>query len=281
MDGQSSQTTQSSSQTQPWQPAQGALTGILGSLGSISPSLSPTQSGAIQGLLGNSGFLSQFTPQATSLTSNLLSGGGANATAPMINNAYQQYQSQLSPLTNQANLNPMSTPGFADALNATNADITNQINGEFAGAGRSLSGANQQALARGLSQGEGQLIANQYNTNVGNLQNAAGSLYGAGNTTGGLLAGLNQQGLANQQAGLGTAQTAQQFSNDPYMQQLNAASLQTGIPLSILQQMAGIATPIAGLGSQSQSASATQQQMSPMQQFSLLSGGLGKLFGGS
>src|SRR5262245_42943794 len=121
-------------------------------------------------------------------------------------------------------LDPRSTPGFADALAATNADITNQVNGMFAGAGRDLSGLNQQALARGLSQGEGQLVANQYNQNVANQLGAMGSLYGAGNTTAGLLSSLNQQDLANRQAGLGVASTGQSFANMPYEQQLAAAA---------------------------------------------------------
>ena len=44
----------------------------------------------------------------------------------------------------------------------------------FAGAGRDLSGLNTQTLARGLSQGEGQLVANQYNANVANQLGAMG-----------------------------------------------------------------------------------------------------------
>jgi len=281
MGGTSSTEQQTSSSTQPWQPAQSSLTGILGQLGGINSGLSPTQSGAISGLLGNSGFLNQFTPQATGITNNLLSGGGANNQAGTINNAYSQYQSQLNPYASGANLNPYSTPGFSDAMNTLNSDITNQVNGQFAAAGRDMSGMNAQTLARGLSQGEGGLIQGQYNQNVQNQLGAAGSLYGAGNTTGGLLSGLNQQGLANQQAGLGAATTAQQFSNDPYMQQLNAASLQTGIPLSILQQMTGIAAPIAGLGSQSTGTSTGTNTMSGAQQFGTIAGGLGSLFSGA
>jgi hypothetical protein len=239
--------------SQPWQPAQGALTGILSQLNPGNAALNPSEQGAIAGLQGNAGFLSQYLPALQANTSNLLAGGNAQALAPMINQAYQQYQAQLNPYLSQSFLDPRNTPGFSNALAATNADITNQINSQFAAAGRDLSGANSQALARGLSQGEGQLIANQYNQNVANQLGAAGSLYGAGNTTGGLLAGLQQQALANQQAGIGSAQSAQQFANDPFMQMLNASQLGRQIPLQYLQSLAGIATPIAGLGGQQQS----------------------------
>jgi len=278
MGGTSSQQTTTSSQTSPWAPAQGTLTGILGAIGGINPNLTGPQSNAIQGLENNAGFLGNFAPGASGIATNLMSGGGASATTPMINSAYEQYQKTLAPFTNPANLNPYNTPGFGDALAANNADITSQINGMFAGAGRDLSGANVQTLARGLAQGQGQLIANQYNQNAANAFNAAGAAYGASNTTGGILGSLNQQALTNQQAGLDVAKTAQGFALDPYNQMLSAEAARTGIPLSVLQQIAGIATPIAGLGSQSNSTSNTESQMSGAQQFATIASGLGSLY---
>jgi hypothetical protein len=84
-----------------------------------------------------------------------------------------------------------------------------------------------------------------------------GSLYGAGNTTAGLLSSLNQQALANQQAGLGVAQTGQSIANAPYEQQLAAVAQARGIPLQTLQMLTQMGVPIAGLGS-SYSNSGTQ-----------------------
>jgi hypothetical protein len=243
--------------TNPWAPAQPFLSGILAQLQGQNPSLTPQESSAISGLNSSSGYLSQFLPQATDLANSLLSGGNAQAQAPLINNAYAQYQAQLNPYLQSSYVDPRNTPGFSDALAATNADITNQVNGMFAGAGRDLSGLNTQTLARGLSQGEGQLIANQYNQNVSNQLGAMGSLYGAGNTTAGLLSSLNQQALANQQAGLGVAQAGQGIANAPYEQQLAAAAQARGIPLQTLQMLASMGVPIAGVGS-SYSNSGTQ-----------------------
>ena len=237
--------------TNPWAPAQPFLSGILAQLqGQLAnTSLTPQENAAIGGLAGSSNYISQFLPQTTDLANALLAGGDAQAQAPMISGAYQQYRGELNPYLQTSFLDPRSTPGFSDALAAANADITNQVNGMFAGAGRDLSGLNQQALARGLSQGEGQLIANQYNQNVANQLGAMGSLYGAGNTTAGLLSSLNQQALANRQAGLGVAGTGQSFANMPYEQQLAAAARSRGIPLQTLQTLAQLGVPIAGLGS--------------------------------
>jgi hypothetical protein len=215
--GAQSGATSASGTTNPWAPAQPFLSGILAQLqGQLAnASLTPQENAAIGGLAGSSNYIGQFLPQATDLANTLFAGGNAQAQAPIVSGAYQQYRSELNPYLQTSFLDPRNTPGFADALAATNADITNQVNGMFAGAGRDLSGLNQQALARGLSQGEGQLIANQYNQNVANQLGAMGSLYGAGNTTAGLLSSLNQQDLANRQAGLGVASTGQSFANMP------------------------------------------------------------------
>jgi hypothetical protein len=280
-------TTNTTQNTQPWRPAQPLLGSILNQLNGINPQLTGNEQAALGGLSNNAGFLGQFTPPATGLANSLLAGGGATATAPMLNDAYAQYLKTLAPFTDPNSLDPAKTPGFGSALATLNSDISNQINGQFAAAGRDLSGANTQALARGLSQGEGGLIQNQYNTNVGNLMNAAASAYGAGNTTGGILAGLNQQDLANRQAGLSAARTAQGFANDPFNQQLAVAAAARGIPVSTLQQIAAMGVPIAGLGS---SSSGTQQTQTttPFNPLSLaplalmpLGGGFGSSLAGS
>ena len=251
--------TSASGATNPWAPAQPFLSGILAQLqGQLAnASLTPQENAAIGGLANSSGYISQFLPQATDLANTLLSGGNAQARAPMIGDAYQQYRAGLNPYLKASFLDPRETPGFSDALAAANADITNQVNGMFAGAGRDLSGLNTQSLARGLSQGEGQLIANQYNANVANQLGAMGSLYGAGNTTAGLLSNLNQQALANRQAGLGVASTGQSFANMPYEQQLAAAAQARAIPLQTLQTLVQLGVPIAGLGSSFSNTGAT------------------------
>ncbi len=271
--------------TSPW--ASAGLSGILSNLNGISPNLTGAQQSAIGNLtdLGQSG--NPYTGQVGNVANNLLSGGGANQYAPMAQNAYSQYQQQLSPYLQQSYLDPRNTPGFGDALSALNSDITGQVNGQFAAAGRDLSGMNSQALARGLSQGEGQLLANQYNQNVSNQLGAANSLYGAGGNTAGLLSGLNQTGLANQQAGIGAAQQAFQAQQSGPLLALQAQSQITGIPLQILAQQAGISLPAAqafGTTNSTQTGTQTgqtQNQMSGAQQFALISGGLKNLFGGS
>jgi len=258
---QNASTGASSGTTSPWAAAQPFLGGILAQLQGALPTaaITPAEENALERLSASSGYISQFLPATTGLASNLLAGGNAQAYAPLAQGAYSQYAAQLNPYLQSSFLDPRNTPGFADVLAATNADITNQVNGMFAGAGRDLSGLNQQALARGLAQGEGALIANQYNQNVAKALDAMQSTYGAGNTTAGLLSSLNQQALANQQAGLGVAQTGQNFAAAPYQAQLAEEAARRSIPLAALQTVVGMGVPLAGLGSTTTGATSATQ----------------------
>lgn len=280
MGGQSTQTQTQNSTTAPWAAATPALTSILSGLSGISSSPNSAQTGAINTLTQNAGSASQFAPQVTGLASNLLAGGGATNQAGAVNQAYQQYYNATNPLASNTNYNPMSTPGFSDALAAANSDITNQVNSEFAAAGRSGSGMNTQTLARGLSQGDAQMIAQQYNANVAAQQGAAGNLYNAGNTNAGILSGLQQQGLTNQLQGVQTATDANTATNASANATLAAQAQLTGIPLQTLQLMASIGVPIAGLGSTSSGTSNTVGNMSGAQQFGTIASGIGSILSG-
>jgi hypothetical protein len=296
MGGQSSQQAQTN-QTQntnattsqnPWAAATPFLQQILGGAGNIPTTTSPLQNQAISGLTG---LAQQGNPYAGSIgdyASSLLGGGGALAQNPALSQNLSQLQGTLNPFTNAANLNPYNTPGLGTALNTLGTDITGQINSQFANAGRSLSDSNTQALARGLSQGLASPLLGQYNTNVGNLMNAATGLYGAGNTTAGALQQAQQTFLGNQGQGVNAATAAQTAQQQPYQLMLQAASLQTGIPLQTLQSLAQIGVPIAGLGGTSTQQGTTTgtgninqvNNMSPAQQAWGWMNAFGNLFKG-
>jgi hypothetical protein len=213
------------------------------------------------------------------VTSSLLAGGGALNQAGNVQNAYNTFQGQTNPLANNTNYNPYSTPGFSDAINTLTSDITNNVNGQFAAAGRDMSPANSQALARGITQGVAPVIQSQYNQNVQNQQNAASNLYNAGNTNAGILSGLQQQYLANQGQGINSVSAGLNAQNAGANSTLAAEAQRLGIPLQNLGMLANIGIPIAGLGSQSSGTSNTQNQMSPVQEALGWSGVFKNLFG--
>ena len=254
---------QQQSVSSPWAPAQGELQSILGSLGGLNTGVTGGQSSALSNLTNSANGLPNFGGAATSAANSFLSGDPTGILGPQ----WQQFQSVMNPIA-QGSLNPMQTPGFSTALNTMNQDITNQVNGEFASAGRSGSGLNTQQLGRGLSQGEGGLIQSQYNQNVANVGNAANGLLTGGSGIAGQMAG-------NTMGGLGIAGQIPSLSMAPGQAQLGAANTAYSTPFSNLGAAENLTVPIAGLGGQTNSAgqSMTQQQMSPLQMMMGLFGG--------
>lgn len=277
MGGKSEQTTTQSSTTAPWLSAQPALQGILGQIGTGlgNTGLTGQESGAINTLESNAGQASQFAPQITNFANTLLSGGGATDQAGNIQNGLTTYQNQLTPYANGSMIG--NNPALQAQLQTIMSDVGNSVNGQFAAAGRDFSGANQQAYGRGVAQGVAPVLASQYNQDVANQINAAGQLYGAQNTTSGLLSGLNQQALANQQAGVTTAGQATDASNAGANQILAAEAAKRGIPVQALGLLAQIGIPIAGLGSQNTGQSDTTKQDSGATQFGQIAGGIGNI----
>jgi hypothetical protein len=277
------QQTQQQSQTSPWAPTQGTLqdiiNGVQGQAGNYQPSAAETS--ALNTMQQNYASAPNLAPQATSLA-NDLSTGGPDRTG-ILSGAYSNVASTLNPFLNASYLDPTQTPGIAAALDTVRNDVANQVNGQFAGAGRDLSGMNQQALARGISQAEAPLLLNQYNQNVAAQQGAANALMsGAGSTASGLSA-LDQQQFANRAQGLGVGTSIPQLANSNATGILNAASMARSLPLQNLSALEALINPIAALGGQSTGTSNTTSSstMSPVQQFAMIAQGLGGLFTGA
>jgi hypothetical protein len=272
--GDSSQTTTSQSQTRPWDAALPAVNGLLGQLQGLIPNTgtNAAQNGAIAQLtqMGQAG--NPYASDIGSAATDLLHGGGAMNYAPTVQNAYDTYRAQTMPLASNTNYDPYSTPGFSDALKTSNGDITNNIQSLFAAGGRDLSGMNVQTLARGLSQGNSQAIANQYNQNVANQQGASGNLFNAGNTTGTTLANMNQAANANKAQGVQTANAATAAQTWGPQQVLQAQQLAQSIPMTNLGLLTQIGVPLAALGTNANSQSTTENHPSLLSDLSQIGG---------
>lgn len=287
---ETSQNMQGSSTQNPWSQAMPALGGILGGINSQVGNYAPNgaESGALNTLQQNAQGAQNYGGQATGLANSLMSGGGTQQNAGILGNAYQNYQNQLNPIANQNN-DPTQSPGMQNILDTIRSDVSNQVNGQFAGAGRDMSGYNQQALARGISQGEAVPLLNQYNQNVQNQMGAAGSLYGAGGQTAQGMQGFNQQGFQNQATGLDTAMNGiPAAQNNQANQILQAGQTARTAPLQNLGMLEGLTVPLAGLGGttnttgSAQGTSMTQgtQTASPLQQAMMLGQALSGSSGG-
>lgn len=281
MGGKSEQTTTTTQDatTAPWEPAQPLLKGILGQLNGYSqnPGVNANENNALNQLSNNAGQGNPYAGRIGSYADSLLAGGGAMDQANNVRGALGTYQQQLTPFANGSMVG--SNTGLKQYLQQIQSDVTNDVNSQFAAAGRDFSGANQMALARGVAAGQAPVIANQYNQDVQNQMNAAGSLYGAANSTAGMLSGMQQQKLANQGLGTTAGQAALDAKNYGPMQQLAIEAQRRNIPLQNLGLLANIGIPIAGLGSQSHGTglSNTEKQMSGAEQFGMITGGIGNL----
>jgi hypothetical protein len=274
---QSSSTTSQQSSSQPWQNAMPEVNGLLGQLSSLIPGsgLTAAESGAINQLTQNAQAGNPYASAVGNVATNLLNGGGATSEVPALQQNLQNYQSQLQKEA-APGYSTLDSPAVQAALQQVATDTNNTVSSQFAAAGRSGSGMNQQTLARGIAQAEAPIILNQANQDTQTQMNAAGALYGAGNTTASGIAGMNQQGIANQEAGIDASNSALQAQNWGPQQTIAAQELAKSLPASTLGLLAQIGIPLAQLGTNSNGTSTTNTNPSF---FSLL--GSGPSSGGS
>jgi len=280
MGGQSSSTQTQQSQTAPWEAAQPMLKGILTQLGTglNNTGLTAAETGALDTLQSNAARGNPYAGQIGGYAQSLLSGGGADAQAGNLRDNLGAFRSQLTPYANGSMVG--NNPALAAQLAQIQTDVANSVNGQFAAAGRDFSGANLMAYGRGVAAGQAPVIAAQYNQDVANQMAAANALYNGGNTTAGALSGLQQNYLANQGQGVAAAQSALDAQNYGANATLAAEAQRRGIPVQALGLLAQIGVPIAGLGTQTNGTSTTTQQMSGVDQFGKIAGGIGNLLSG-
>lgn len=278
MGGTSRQEQTQNSTTNPWEPAQPLLNGILGQLNSSlgRTGLTGAETGALNTLSSNATQGNPNAPAIGQYATNLLNGGGASDQAGAVSSNLNDLRSRLSGQADP-NYSSLSDPKLRAALDQIQTDVSGQVNGQFAAAGRDFSGYNQQALSRGVASAQAPLILDQFNRDRTLQQGAAGTLYNAGNTSSGLLSAMNQQGLANQGQGVTASQQAIDAKNSGANQQLAVEAQRRGIPMQALGLLAQLGIPIAGLGGTSSGKTTGTSQLSGTQQFLGIMQGIGQL----
>ncbi len=277
MGGQSSSTQTQQSQTAPWAAAQPMLQTILGQIGTGLNNTGPTsaETNALNTLKNNAAQGNPFAGQISDYAHSLLSGGGADAQAPALQDNLSAFRSELMPYANGGMIG--SNPALAAQLAQIQSDVGNSVNSQYAAAGRDMSGANQMAYGRGVAAAEAPVIAAQYNQDVANQIAAANALYNAGNTTANSLAQMRQNYLTNQGQGVTAAQSALDAQNYGANATLAEEAQRRGIPVQALSLLAQIGVPIAQLGSQSNGTTTGTQQKSGIDEFATLASGIGSL----
>ncbi len=252
-----------SSQTNPYGPAAPSLSALIGNINSAGSQpgqpfasggqLPPLDQFNYTNAIQNIGQTPNFGPDTAQTALRMIQTEG-DPTGMLT-----QEGGNLSPIAGQ-NLDPTKTPGMANVLKTIQNDVSNQVNGQFAGAGRSLSGLNTQTLARGLSQGEAVPLLNQYNQNFANMLGANQEL---GNVQG--------RRMTNIGAGINYAQLAPVLASMGPMMQEQILQQENNQPYNYLAQIENLINPIAGLGGSASGQQQTQQQGSGTATSSLLS----------
>jgi hypothetical protein len=225
--------------TNPYRPAWGNINTLLGLSGqqANNVSVNPAEAAAFSGLAQNLGALPNLGGQVSNVAQQFMQTGDPSG---LLKAGNQQAQDIWSPIANESR-DPTKDPGMQNLLQTIQQDVGNQVNSQFAGAGRNLSGLNQQALARGISQGEAVPLLNQYNQNTQDIMNAGSNMFGANYQTGqginsGYNTGANLAGLAPQVA-----------AAIPYLQ-LQAAMQQQQLPFQNISALSGMTSQLASLG---------------------------------
>lgn len=273
--GGTSKTSQTqSSSLAPYSAASTGLDGLLGSLSAMAPgaaALNPVQGGAINQIISNSTKTPDYSGAIASGTTGLLNGGGATANDGGISQNLADYKGLLGSTASGANIGGNSA--LKPQLDQIRSDVTDQVNGSWAAAGRDGSPGNMQALGRGIAAGQAPVIAAQYNQDVANQMGAASSLYGAGNTTYGMLNGNQAAANQNFASGVGSVSAGVSANNAAPTAQLEAAAKEFGIPASQLMTLLGAISPVAGAFGTQNGKSDGESQMSGAQQFAMLGQG--------
>lgn len=270
------QQTTSQSQTRPWEQAMPEISGLLGALGNLIPNsgVNGTETGAINQMTANGQAGNPYAPAVGNVATTLLNGGNATAEVPTVQSNLDAYKTEMAPYLD-TNYSTVNNPQVQAALQTIRDDTTNQVNGQFAAGGRTGSGMNVQTLARGIAQGEAPIILDQANRDTATRIGAANSVYGAGNTTAGTIANMNQTGNTNMENGVTAANDALTARNWGPQQILQAQELLKSIPASNLGLLANIGIPLAELGTNSNGTSNTNaSSFNPMG----VVGGIGNLF---
>lgn len=265
MSSENTTSTQQSSKTDPYAPTVPLLANEASTIGGISTAVTPQQQQALGLLTSESNGIPDLSTPATGAVTNNL---GAS-TAPqqgMLSDAYKQYMANTSPLASNTDLNPWDTPGFSDAMGTMSNDITKQVKSTYAGSGRDPTGAGSFAgsLGRGIAQGEAPAIAAQYNSNVGNLENANAGEMSSANTASTGMSNEELSALTAQLGGLAGASSLPGILTQPGSTAYTTANTAYGTPWTNLAPAEAATTGIGAMGGTSSGSGSTTQQTSAL-----------------
>lgn len=253
-------TTNSNSQTDPWDVTIPYLTDFFKEMGAAGGrGLSPDQQAAFGALKANAAEGNPWTAQIAGLANQAF--GTADRSGD-VGAAFAGLNGVLGDIAGGKYLDPMSNPQMAAMLSQVGDDVQNRINAMFAGAGRDLSGANQGAVAKGVTSAQLPLLLDQYNRERVAQVDAARTIADARTGTARTQAELDAMRMQMQKLGLDLGDKAIAARDYAGNQVVNLDQQIKQLPLQDLGLLASILFPGAGLGAQEQGTSQTKSSSS-------------------
>jgi hypothetical protein len=265
MPGGGEQKQEEQSSTGPWAPAAPMLGGILSRLNNQSTDPTVGQNDALTRMSTDAAGVPQYGGQAQNLANTLFAGGGAGANAGMLTDAFGSLKTSLAPMLDPNFTNPYSNPAITGALDVMRNDITNDVRGKWAAAGRTGSPGELTALGRGITQGQAPILMDQYNKNLAAQADAIKTRFGGAGATASGLDAMTQAGINNNLQGLGVAGAIPSIMMAPGQSQFDVANMQFGLPFQNIGMLEKSLLPIAALGSENKGTKTaeTQQNIGP------------------
>lgn len=270
--GSKKQTTSQSQTQDPYAPAVPYLKNFLTQVGGITPGTTASQDAALARLESNAG-----NPYASKIGAVADKAFNATSQAPVLGDAYDTLKRQIGGYADGNYVDPSSNPYIQNLLKVVSDDVQSRTNQQFAAAGRDLSGINQQAVARGVTQAQAPILLDQYNRGQQTQIGAAQDLFSAGNQTATGTQALDDAALNTNAQGVPLAQAAVDASKSADNEILALEQQKKQIPLDDLSTIGPLLAQIAGLGGSSKGKS-TGKATSTGFSFSLSD--LGKIIAG-
>jgi len=268
--GGGSKTQTQVTKSEPWGPAQSYLKDYLSQVGSLNPGgATAAQNTAFNQLEANANAGNPFTAGITGAANGALNYDNGDQVG-LLKDAYGTLQGNLGDYASGKYLDVGNNPQIQAALKVAADDAQNRINQMFAGSGRSFSGANQGAVARGVTSATAPILLNEFNQQQQNQINAANSLFGAGANTASGTSALDTTKANINAAGVPLSQAALDAQNYGPNQILSLEQQQQQLPYQNLSLLQSLLLPAAGLGGTSSSSGSGNQS-----EYGITSSGVG------
>ena len=235
------------SQSDPWDVTIPYITDFLGK---VPNAQGPTadQTGAIDALKSQ---VSQGNPNTGQIMDLAGDQFGTQSQSGTVQNGYADLSRRMSPTADGSNLDLGNNEYLQNLLTQVGDDAAMRTNAQFAAAGRDLSGANQMAVGRGVTQAQLPLLLDQYNREQGRTDAAQRSLFDASGSTAGQVQSLDAAALAQRERGIDTTKAGLEAQAYGPTQMLNLDEQLKGLTYDELDRIAGLLFPAAKLGEQS------------------------------